>query len=121
MPFKRKPLGDLEPNSHLRVAKRPKVSEERTFLGSVPSSHAMEGNSGPAIAKPTPQVPTPRSSEHTLPRVPQPGVGYKETRERKRQRIAAGDLPGMPSYQPLEVPFEPHKAQVSKPEFTLIP
>jgi len=80
----------------------------------------MEGNTGPSIAKPTLQAPNPRSSDHNVPPVPLPGVGYKESKERKRQRVAGADLPGMPSYQPLEVLFEPHKAQVSKQEFNLI-
>ncbi|RPA93917.1 hypothetical protein L873DRAFT_1846944, partial [Choiromyces venosus 120613-1] len=117
MPLKRKPLGNLVPNGTLRPLKKPK-NPEMTVPTQEPSSHPTEHSTSPLaphqIAHNTisPILQSPPPSFECA------EVEYKETRKRKprRQRVSARDLPGLPKYDPLDIPFEPYKAQVLLPE-----
>lgn len=115
VPLKRKPLGDLVPNGTLKPSKKLKISQT-AVPSTPPCSHPTE----PSTSLPVPNRLVPSSTSSTLPPPPgtfkQPEVEYKEVRKGKsrRQRVSACDLPGLPKYDPLRIPFEPHKAQVSK-------
>ena len=63
-----------------------------------------------AVSATTPALPLPPVLAQSI----APSVGRKAQQSRKRQRTLAVDLPGIPSYHAVEVPFRCHKAKVSE-------
>ncbi|RPB04015.1 hypothetical protein L873DRAFT_44228 [Choiromyces venosus 120613-1] len=129
MPSKRRPLAEVQPNGCLHPSKRRKISEERKSLSSKPNGPPSKSSTFPL--HPTPAYPSsnksakPNSPDSPTEKDPAqsaqlpssfepPVVEVPVVKGSKRQRISARDLPDLPTYNPVEVPFEPHNARVSK-------
>ena len=128
MPPKRRPLAEVQDNGRLHHLKRRKISEEQISLSS--KSYDSPGESSaflhrtPVYQSPDqlleePVRPDPATeNDPAQPHLPSaafkpPVVEFQAVKGRTQQRISARDLPGLPPYNPIEVPFEPHTARVS--------
>ena len=127
MPPKRRPLAEVQNNGRLHHLKRRKISEEQNSLSS--KSYDPSGESSaflhctPIYQSPNqlaePVRPDPATgNDRAQPLLPSagfkpPAVEFQAVKGRTRQRISTRDLPGLPPYNPIEVPFEPHTARVS--------
>ncbi|RPA89838.1 hypothetical protein L873DRAFT_1849111 [Choiromyces venosus 120613-1] len=121
MPSKRRPLAE--------------ISEERKSLSSKPNGPPSKSSTFPL--HPTPAYPSsnksakPNSPDSPTEKDPAqsaqlpssfepPVVEVPVVKGSKRQRISARDLPDLPTYNPVEVPFEPHNAR-KKPSVMGVP
>jgi len=131
MPPKRKVLDSTPLNESTHLSKRLKATRKRNLAcASVPDTLHAEWNTGtPSIppsqvsqsavplhwgATPATTTATAKPTSHILAQSITPHAGGKGGQGRKKQRILALDLPGIPNYHAVEVPFSCHKAKVSK-------
>ena len=128
MPSKRRPLAEVQENGRLHHLKRRKISEVRNSLSSKSYGPPTESSAFPLHNTPgylipdkaaEPVSPDPATEKDPAQSILQqagfepPVVEFQAVKGKSRQRISARDLPGLPQYNPVEVPFEPHTARVS--------
>ena len=131
MPPKRKALDSTPLNESTHLSKRLKATRKRNLAwASVPNTPHVERNTGtpsfpPRLvsqsavplrnaAIPATTTATTKPTSPTLAESITSHAGGKGEQGRKKQRILAVDLPGIPNYHAVEVPFPCHTAKVSE-------